>query len=188
MQPDGDDPTGFWTAYKGAFDIDRSTSNARRRALATSAISTYDIWLPTHLEACAEGIEKLDNTVQRLFETANGIYNKEYRADAVQVAKYAREVHSAVALGQSLKERRWRLQRLQLDQIVQADGNLAVAFPSLKSGMDETLKVVSEIQAASTRSNKAMQELKDTFSSLRGKTNLTVYPLNVKTEGEKTKH
>jgi hypothetical protein len=46
----------------------------------------------------------------------------------------------------------------------------------MKGKMDEVLKINQEIEIAAHESTVAIQSLKDTFSTLKGKTNLNAYP------------
>jgi hypothetical protein len=181
--PDND-PFGFWVAFKGA--LDPNSYDAGRLAQAQAAIAVYEKSMPKALEAEAGQVDKLDKTVQRLFEAANAIHNTEYRADAVQVAKYAREAEASFALGHDLTDRRTRLQRRMLDDIVNAGGSLARAFgnQSLKVELDETIKISDQLQTAANRSTTAMRNVKDTLSALKGRTNLKTYAL----KGESTEN
>lgn len=171
------DPFGFWMAFKGA--LDPNSYDAGRLAQAQAAIAVYEKWMPKALGAEADQVDNLDKTVQRLFEAANAIHNTEYRAEAVQVAKYAREAQASFALGHDLTDRRTRLQRRMLDEIVNAGGSLGLAFTrqALKVELNETIKISDELQPVANKSTTAMQNLKDGFSALKGKTNLKAYPI-----------
>jgi hypothetical protein len=173
------DPSGFWMTFKGALATDPSSSDSGRFVEAEAAIVLYEKWMPKVLEGEADEVEKLDNAVQRLFETANAIHNREYREDAVQVAKYAREAEASFASGNDLTDRRTRLQRRMLDDIVRAGGSLGMALrnQSLRVELGETTKISKEIENVARKSTTAMQNLKDTFSALKGKTNLKAYAI-----------
>jgi hypothetical protein len=169
------DPAGYWTLFTSAFDL--SLTDSGRLVAAESAIATYDKFMPKTLDAAADEVEKLDKEVQRLFETANAIHNQDYRDTAVQVAKYAREAQTSVASMQALVDRRTRLQRQTLSDVVSVNGSLVRVLntPTMRARADETIKINRELQDPA-RTSPALQNLKDTFSALKGKTNLKVYP------------
>jgi hypothetical protein len=166
----------FWIAFKGAFAHDPTSYDSGRLKKAQTAIVAYDQCVTTILEADVDEVEKLDKAVQRLFETANAIHNPEYRDNAIRAAKYAREAQASVAWFQTLLDQRLRLQRRALSDIVNANGSLVRAAPGLKLGIVGVNKATQGIEYASKKSVAAMQNLKDTFSALKGMTNLKAYP------------
>jgi hypothetical protein len=176
------DPFGFWMALTGA--LNPGSNDDLRLAYALTAIDAYDQKMTHILQTEAQQVDVLDRAVQELFERANAIHNTEFRADAAQIAKHAREVQSAFAQGHELADRRSRLQRRMLDDIVNAGGSLGRAFKaqSLRVELNETIKITDQIQTAANRSTTAMQNLKDTFSALKGKTNLKDYPAKVSSQ------
>jgi hypothetical protein len=182
------DSTGFFTTLQEALNLN-SVDESRLR-MAQSGIDSYDQLMPIAFGKMADQINQLDHVVGQLFETANAIKDQPYREDAVQIAKYAREAEAAVALGENLVEQRLRLQRQALSDIVNADGSFARALQEsalVKEG-DEVVKITEEINAAAEKSTAAMQNLKDTFSALKGKTNLRAYPTKDELRDEKTNH
>lgn len=182
------DSFGFWAASNEAFATDPGSNDAGRLEMARSAIVSYDQSMPRSLEKFSDQVGKLDKAVGQLFETANAIHNRKYREDAVQIAKYAREAQASVALVQTLEDQRLRYQRQALSDVVNADGSLARAFraSAMEMELNEINKISEEIQDAAKRSTAAMQNLKDTFSALKGKTNLKAYPTKDELQDEKT--
>ncbi len=172
------DPFGFWIAFKGAFATDPSSNDFGRLSMAKAAIAGFDSTMPTVVGGAADAVEKLDKAVQRLFETANAIHNQDYRENAIRVAKYARQAQASVALIQTLVDRRLGLQRRLLSDVVGADGSLvrAIRTSALKLEGAEAEKLTHQIQDAAKNSTTAMQNMKDTFSALKGMTNLKAYP------------
>jgi hypothetical protein len=176
------DPFGFWMALTGA--LNPESNDDLRLAYALTAIDAYDQKMTHMLQTEAKQVDVLDGAVQKLFERANAIHSTEFRADAAQIAKHAREAQSSFAQGHELIDRRSRLQRRMLDDIVNAGGSLGRAFKaqSLKVELDETIKISDELQPVANRSTTAMHNLKDTFSALKGKTNLKDYPAKVSSQ------
>ncbi len=182
-----EDPFGFWRELRGALDV-RGT-NSTRIEHATTAAAVYGSVMTKAMERWGTDIDKVDESVLRLVETANSIHSAEYRADAVEVAKAARVVHSALESLHDLWQKRLGIQVAVLQDIV-LDGGHMRATPLLLSRGEEVKTINADIEAAARRSSEAARKLKDAFSALKGKSGMKEYPTKEKgdEQGEGTRN
>jgi hypothetical protein len=168
------DPFGYWGELQAALDT-RST-NLLRAAHASLAASIYDKTFPNALESLGGDLDTMDKAVLRMIEIANSIEDAEYRKDALDAAKAARAVHTAFVTVGNLWNRRFTVLTEMLQDLVRDNGKLG-GTPLFKT-RGETAKVITEeMDQAGSQSAAALQECKDAFSALKGKSKLTAYPL-----------
>lgn len=172
------DPTGFWTAFRGAIDSGGTVHNRARLIQAQAAISLYDKWIVRGLDGADAGVQSLDKLVLRLIETANAIRNAEYREGAVRVAEYAREVQAQYSAGGQLAKRRLRLQRRWLEFIVAAQGDFVQAAQArtFKASVEEATTITRDLEDTAQQSVATTHKLKDAFAALKGKSGMKAYP------------
>lgn len=167
-----EDPFGFWRELRGALDV-RGT-NSSRVGHATAAKELYGSAMAKAVDQWETDIDKVDESVLHLVETANAIHTAEYRADAVEVAKAARVIHSAFESAHNLWKKRLGIQ-IDILRTVLLDGGHIQATPLFTSRAEQVKAISADIEAAAQRSSEAAQKLRDAFSALKGKSGVKEY-------------
>lgn len=165
----------YWQSVTGAL-ITTAPRDARARS-ATGAVEAYRIKVVPLMAACGEFLGKMDTTIGRLVETANGILDEQSRSKAVECAKQARSMYTAFASLHSLYQQRFDIQLSLLRHMIANNGDYPPAS-SFKRGGDEIAGLVKESDVKWQQAVAAELTVRDLFSALKGHTGLKSYPTN----------
>jgi hypothetical protein len=115
-----------------------------------------------------------------LIETANAVHDREYRSDALEVAKSAREAQANLAAMYQLEVGRFSVQRNLMERLVANGGNLVAVITSDRGGSQDMTRMTREIEERRTSLTSAEQKYRDAFSALKGKAGLKQYATKYK--------
>jgi len=122
----------------------------------------------------AENVSKMDSSIGNLIEIANKINNEQSRLKAIEISKHAREMEEAYSSLHTLYGRRFDLQISVLNELISLNGDLSTIV-SFKRGAGEITSLVNESDVKWRQAAKAWNDTKDSFSSLKGMSNLTIH-------------
>ena len=168
------DRFGYWSERRHALDSDATNTGRLRHAVKALDLNKYEI--SKSMEAYRISLDEMDKAVQRLVEIANSIQKPEYRADAVEIAKTARETHSAMWDVELQLAKNFQLQTNLLRDIAEGGGGLPSALV-LRRVIEDDKTINLDLQTAGDRSRIAVGKLKDAFSALKGKSSMKEYPV-----------
>jgi hypothetical protein len=169
---DDPDPVGYWKEMRDAVD---SHSDAARLQHAAKAVDAYESRFPGFIERLGENLHEMDKAVLRMVEVANSVQTLDYRKDAVEAAKAAREVHTAFLSVQEYSEKRLRMTVGVLRAMVSNGGRIPQR--GFVFDASEAKTVEDQLQQAGAQALHALQRLKDSLSALKGKSGMKAYPL-----------
>jgi hypothetical protein len=127
------------------------------------------------MEVYGTKIDRMDKAALQLVEIANSVRITEYRANAIDVAKSAGDIHAAFESMPNLWDKRLRYQVDFLQDIVLDGGKLRVT-PISRVRLEEIKTINEQMEEAARRYSQASRKLKDTFSALKGKSKMKEYP------------
>lgn len=164
----------YFTYLAGA--VDTKQTNAFRKSNAEQALSSYNSRQQKAMDTFSEHIGKLDSATSKLVETANKINNDEYRATAIEVTKYARQIQQDYESLRLKYFERFNLQTKLLDELVKNGGDIFSLGITLKDGGTKIPKINEDIQSLTGEVDKTSQKMNDVYSSLKGRAGLKDYP------------
>jgi hypothetical protein len=164
----------FWAQLRAALDL-RSTNSARIEA-ASACIAAYDKAVSPYLNQLSEKVGDLNQRVLELIEVGNAVHDREYRADALEVAKSARDIQSHLASISQLLSARFDAQRKVMERVVANHGDVLQAVMADPQGAQGVQRISKELDEQRASFKTAEQKYRDTFSALKGKAGLTHYP------------
>lgn len=173
------DPLGYWKECRAALVDARSDSS--RLSHAKEARDIYDGPLSKAMETYLTDLDEVDKRVLRLVELANTIQNAEYRSDAVEIARSAREIHSDLSRWHDLWEQKLRLGETVLEDVVSKGGRMH-GTPFNMHALQEGARVGTEADDIARRSSDAASRMKDSFAALKGKAKIKEYPTKTSKE------
>ncbi|MGA2774251.1 MAG: hypothetical protein ABSG26_25980 [Bryobacteraceae bacterium] len=162
----------FWKHLRAALD---AASSAARVQSASAGIADYDRVVDPYLDHFAELVGNLDKSVLGLIEIANAIHDREYRNDALEVAKSAREAQGDLATICHLLVKRFSVQRKVMEGIVANGGNLVAVIGSDPEASRDAAGLTRTIEECRTSLTSAERKYRDAFSALKGKAGLKQY-------------
>lgn len=171
----GDNPNyPYWERLGAALNL--ATTSALRVRAASECIAAYDGTVVPMMDRLFEANDKLDKAVSELIESANAIHDQEWRAEALAIAKSAREAQVSFTSVHQLAGKRFGLQITLMKGLVANGGDMVALFRSSgKRESDEVVQISKDIDDRRAALATAKQSVRDEFSALKGKTGLREY-------------
>lgn len=164
----------YWTELDGA--LDPHASREARLEHARAALKAESEIIDSRFDVFNSSLNNLKHAVAQLVEIANSVGDRDYREDAIEVSRRAREVNSAFDSLRRLYSEAFGHRRKILEGIIMDGGDLVPAIMRFKEEALRINAIAKEQDAVEQQLSSATDRLKDGFSTLTGRAGLKTYP------------